>query len=135
MRALEFDPNHSQSYAGLSWAYVFDYFNRWSANPDASLQLAKRNAELAVEKDPNEPFAHHSAALAFMLARDLDRARREAGIALSLNPNYAYAYNCLGSVHTYSGRQLEAIEMFERAMRLDPAFTQHISTSSVRRIC
>jgi adenylate cyclase len=124
MRALELDPNNSQAYAGLSWAYMFDYFNRWSDKPDDSLQLAKRTAEQAIEKDPNEPFARHSAALAFMMAKDLDRAKSEAEIALSLNPNYAYAYNCLGGIYTYSGRQLEAIEMIERAIRLDPAWVQ-----------
>ncbi len=124
MRALEFDPNHSQAYAGLSWAYVFDYFNRWSDKPDDSLQLAKRAAEQAIEKDPREPFARHSAALAFMMSKDLDRAKTEAEIAISLNPNYALAYNVLGGVHTYSGRQPEAIQMIERAMRLDPAWAQ-----------
>ena len=55
--ALELDPNYSQAYAGLSWAYIFDYFNRWSDNPDNSLQLAKCNAEQAIQKDPNEPYA------------------------------------------------------------------------------
>src|ERR1017187_7669812 len=44
-RALELDPNYSQAYAGLSWAHMFDYFNRWSDNPDNSLQVAKHNAE------------------------------------------------------------------------------------------
>ena len=34
------------------------------------------------------------------------------------------AYNVLGGVHTYSGRQLEAIAMFERAIHLVPAFVQ-----------
>ena len=124
MRALEFDPNHSQAYAGLSWAYVFDYFNRWSDKPDDSLQLAKRAAEQAIEKNPREPFARYSAALAFMMSKDLDRAKTEAEIAISLNPNYALAYAVLGGVHTYSGRQPEAIQMIERAMRLDPAWAQ-----------
>ena len=124
MRALEFDPDHSQAYAGLSWAYIFDYFNRWSDKPDDSLQLAKHTAEQAIEKDSNEPFARHSAALAFMIAKDLDRAKSEAEIAIALNPNYALAYNCLGGIHTYSGQQPEAIEMIERAMRLDPAWSQ-----------
>jgi adenylate cyclase len=124
MRALEFDPNHSQAYAGLSWAYMFDYFNRCSDKPDDSLQLAKRTAEQAIEKDPNEPFARHSAALAFMIAKDLDRAKSEAEVAITLNPNYAYAYNILGGIHTYSGQQPEAIEMIERAIRLDPAWVQ-----------
>jgi adenylate cyclase len=124
MRALEFDPNHSQAYAGLSWAYIFDYFNRWSDKPDDSLQLAKHTAEQAIEKDPREPFARHSAALAFMIAKDLDRAKSEAEIAIALNPNDALAYNVLGGVHTYSGQHPEAIEMIERAIRLDPAWVQ-----------
>src|SRR5208282_5684719 len=124
MRALELGPNNSQAYAGLSWAYMFDYFNRWSDKPDDSLQLAKRTAEQAIAKDPNEPFARHSAALAFMMAKDLDRAKSEAEIALSLNPNYAYAYSILGGIHSCSGRQSEAIEMIERAIRLDPAWAQ-----------
>jgi adenylate cyclase len=124
LRALEFDPNHSQAYAGLSWAYIFDYFNRWSDKPDDSLQLAKHTAEQAIEKDPREPFARHSAALAFMIAKDLDRAKSEAEIAIALNPNDALAYNVLGGVHTYSGQHPEAIEMIERAIRLDPAWVQ-----------
>ena len=43
---------------------------------------------------------------------------------MSLNPNYAFAYNCLGSIHTYSGRPLEAIAVIEHAMRLDPAWSK-----------
>jgi tetratricopeptide (TPR) repeat protein len=57
-----------------------------------------------------------------MFAKDLDRAKSEADIALSLNPNFSGAYASLGSIHTYSGRPLEAIEALERATRLDPAF-------------
>ena len=57
MRALELDPSYSQAYAALSMAYNLDYQNRWGDNPDNSLQLAKHNAEQAIEKDPNEPFA------------------------------------------------------------------------------
>ena len=52
MKALELDPSYSLAYAGLSWAYEFDYFNRWSDNADNSLRLAKENADKAVEKDP-----------------------------------------------------------------------------------
>jgi adenylate cyclase len=124
MQALEFGPNYSQSYAGLSWAHIFDYFNRWSDDPDSSLRLAREYADQAVEKDPNEPFARAMAGLAALLQKDFDRATSEVEIALSLNPNYAFAYNCLGSIHTYSGRPLEAIAVIERAMRLDPAWSQ-----------
>ena len=118
---MELDPNYSQAYAGLSWAYIFDYQNRWSDNPDNSLQLAKHNAEQAIEKDPNEPLARFVASLAAMFGKDLDRAKSEADIALSLNPNFALAYANLGTICAYSGQPLEAIPAIERAMRLDPA--------------
>ena len=63
MRALELDPSYSQAYASLSLAYNLDYQNRWSDDPDNSLQLAKHNAEQAIEKDPKEPFARHVASM------------------------------------------------------------------------
>ena len=84
-------------------AYNLDYQNRWSDDPDTSLRLAKQNAEQAIEKDPNEPFARLVAAWAAIFEKDLDRAKSEADIALSLNPNFAVAYAILGSIHTLLG--------------------------------
>jgi adenylate cyclase len=103
---------------------MFDYFNRWSDNADNSLQLAKCSAEQAIQTDPNEPFARFSVSLAAMFERDLDRAKSEADIALSLNPNFALAYSNLGTIYTYLGEPLAAIAAIERAMRLDPAWSQ-----------
>ena len=122
MKALKRDPGYSQAYASLSLAYNLDYQNRWSDDPDNSLQLAKHNVEQAIEKDPKEPFARQVACWAAMFDKDLGRAKSEVDIALSLNPNSSGAYASLGSIHTYSGRPLEAIPALERATRLDPAF-------------
>ena len=102
-------------------AYMFDYRNRWSDDPDSSLPLARRYAEQAIEKNPKEPLARLVASWAAIYEKDLDRAKSEAEIALSLNPNLAMAYNTLGGIRSYSGQPLEAIPMIERAMRLDPA--------------
>jgi adenylate cyclase len=121
MRALELDPNYSQAYASLGFAYTFDYQNRWSDDPDRSLRLAKRNSEQAIEKDPNEPQARCVAALVAIFEKDLDRAKAAIDVALSLNPNSAFAYTILGNIHNLSGQPLEAIPLIERAMRLDPA--------------
>ena len=122
IRALELDPSYSQAYAGLSMAYGLDYQNRWSDDPDLSLGLAKHNAEQAIEKNPKDPFARLTASWTAILEKDLDRAKSEADIALSLNPNYSGAYLILGHIQTLSGRPLEAIPALERATRLDPAF-------------
>jgi adenylate cyclase len=124
MRACELDPNYSQAYAGLGWAYIFDYQNRWSDDPDLSLRLAKESAAQAIKNDPKEPFARCAAALAAVFENDLDRAKIEVEMALSANPNYAIAYNALGNIRIFSGQPLEAIPAIERAMRLDPAFGQ-----------
>jgi adenylate cyclase len=123
--ALQHDPNYSLAYACLGFAYMFDYQNRWSDDPDKSLELAKEYARQAVALDPTQPLARNVSALVAMFERDLERAKAEISIALSLNPNLALAYNLLGSIYNYSGRPLEAIPVIERAIRLDPAFSSH----------
>jgi adenylate cyclase len=121
LKAINLDPNYAQAYAGLGFAYMFDYQNRWSDDPDGSLPLAKRYAEQAIEKNPKEPLARAVAAVAATFNGDLDRAQSEISIALSLNPNLAMAYNICGTIRMYAGQPLEAIPLIERAMRLDPA--------------
>jgi adenylate cyclase len=121
VRAIEVDPNYAKAYAGLGFAYMFDYQNRWSDDPDRSLPLAKQYAEKAIEKNPKEPIARVVAAVAATFDRDLDRAKTHIDVALALNPSFSLAYNVLGGIHSYSGHPLEAIPMIERAMRLDPA--------------
>jgi adenylate cyclase len=121
LKAIELDPNYAPPYAGLGFAYMFDYQNRWSDDPDASLPLAKRYAEQAIEKNPKEPIARAVAAVAATFNGDLERAQSQISIALTLNPNLAMAYNIAGSIRMYAGQPLEAIPLMERAMRLDPA--------------
>jgi adenylate cyclase len=120
-KALTLDPDYSQAYACLAFAHIFDYQNRWSDDPDNSLQLAKQYAQQAVQKDMNEPLAHCITGMAALFERDIDRAKTEVDLALRLNPNLAIAHNLLGSIRMYSGQPLEAIPAIEQAMRLDPA--------------
>lgn len=74
------------------------------------------------------------AGLAALLQKDFDRAASEVERALFLNPNYAFAYNCLGSIHTYSGRPLEAIAVSSAPCVSTPLGANNISTSSARHI-
>ena len=124
--ALEFDPDYAQAHASLAWTHQFDYQNRWSADPENALLRAAESADMAIKKDPKEPFARAVAALVAVWTRDLDRAALEAGLALSLNSNLALGYSILGAVHLYSGRPLEAIPIIERAIRLDPMYDQYL---------
>src|SRR6201987_1412836 len=56
-------------------------------------------------------------------AKDLDRAKSEIDLALSLNPNLALAHTLSGTNRIYAGQPLEAIPKIEYAMRLDPALS------------
>ncbi len=120
-RAIELDPGYAEAYAGLGMAYNLDSQNHWTGAPD-SFERAVHFAELAVEKGPNVPYARFIAAVTAIWSRDLERAKRESEVALSLNPNYAMAFGTLGLVEIYSGNPLAAIPLAEQAMRLDPGF-------------
>jgi adenylate cyclase len=122
-QALEHDPNYSVAYACLGFGYMFDYQNRWSEDPDGALPIAKEYARLAIEKDPNEPLARCVSALAASYEKDLDRAKSEIDVALTLNPSLALAHNLRGTIRTFAGEPLEAIPEIEQAMRLDPAMS------------
>jgi adenylate cyclase len=124
LRAIELDVNYAQAYAALSFAYVFNYQNRWTADSEGALQLAKQAVDRAIENDPQELLAHVAAAFVATFEADLARAKSEATIALTLNPNSAEAYSCLGNLYIFSGQPLEAIPLIEQCMRLDPAYTQ-----------
>jgi adenylate cyclase len=122
-KALEHDPNYSRAYACLGFAHIFNYQNRWTDDPDSSLLLVKQYARQAVEKDPNEPLARCVSAMAASFEKDLDRAKSEIDLALSLNPSLALAHSLSGTNRIYSGQPLEAIPKIEHAMRLDPALS------------
>jgi adenylate cyclase len=123
-RAVELDPNYAQAYAGLAWAYVLDYTNKWTQEADRALDVARRYADLAVENDPNEPLGHFASAMVAGRQREFERAVAEANAALALSPNYAPARGLLASFELFAGRPLEAIAQMERNVRLDPVVSQ-----------
>ncbi len=121
--ALELDPNYAEPYAGLAFAHNQDFHNNLTGSANA-LDVAKHYAKIAVEKGPTVPFVHWVAAAVALWNKDFEFVKQQTEIALSLNPNYALACGTRGNAETYSGHPLAAIPFYERAMRLDPGFTQ-----------
>jgi len=122
-RAIELDPNYAEPHAGLAMAHCLDFQNGWTGAPDA-LDLAVHFSELGIEKGPSEPYVHYIAAVIVFWTGDLGKTKHEAELALALNPNYALAYGVRGLADIYAGAPLAAVPYIERAIRLDPAFTQ-----------
>jgi adenylate cyclase len=123
-RAIEIDPQYAQAYAALAMAYNLDFHNRWTEAPDQSLVVGMHYAELAIEKDANDPFGHYVTGMIAGFLRDFGRSKAEMDRALALSPNYTFALNGRGVYEIYSGNSEGAIAFIERAMRLDPAFSQ-----------
>ena len=122
--ATALDPDYGEPYAALAMAYNLDFHNRWTDDPDGSLKTAMQYADLAVEKAPNDPFGHYVASMLSGFLRDFDRSDTEIKTALELSPNFALAVNAHGVGMIYRGDCETAIPEIERAMRLDPEFSQ-----------
>jgi len=123
-RAITLDPGYAQAHAGMAMMHLFNFHNHWIGDPNASLRLAGECAAKAIARDPNEPFAYVAAALAAQNLRDYERARAAIETALQLNPSDASAHSASGTLAIFLGEPKAAIEHLERAMRLDPGFSQ-----------
>ena len=123
-RAIELDPNYAGAYAGLGMGYALDHQNHWSDAPESSLDKARSLVDVAIAKDDKDPFAHYVSAVVATWMKDYERWAYEDDLALSLNPNFAFALSNQGTLHIYLGEPAKAIPYIERAMRLDPT-SQH----------
>ncbi len=121
--ALALDPNYAAPYAGLGMALAHMFFNRWSEDPEGSLDEAQRLVDEAVARDPLDPFAHGAAAVVAMYARDFRRWAFEVEQALMLNPNFAPALSLRAILNIYGGSTQTSIHDLQRARRLDPCFS------------
>jgi len=123
-RAVALDPGYAQAYAWLALAHVLNFNNHWTSDAEVSLHLGDDLAAKAIASDPNEPAAYGAASVPALLQKDYRRAETTIDKALQLNPNYAFAINSRGTLAMYTGRPQAAIADIERAMRLDPGFSQ-----------
>src|SRR5665213_924900 len=123
-RAITLDPGYARALAGLAFMHVFNFHNRWTGDPDAALHHAGELAAKAIATDANEPSGYVATALVAENLRDYERARTAIEKALQLNPNDANALNVQGTLAIFTGQPDAAIEHIERAMRLDPGFSQ-----------
>jgi TolB-like protein/Flp pilus assembly protein TadD len=120
-RAIERDPSYVEAYVSLALAHAFNYVNRWTDDSDSSLAEARRVSDHAIDLAPDAAAPHDRAAMLALYARDFDRFRREAAIAIELNPNSGSAYFIRGQLCVSEDRPLEAVSHFERALRFDPS--------------
>jgi adenylate cyclase len=120
-RAISIDPDFAPAYAGRAWWYVLRVAEGISADVDAEMLVARRLAEAALERDPDDPMALTISGHAWSrLSHHYDRALRQFEQALALNPNSAFAWGLSSATFCYIGEPAVARDRALHAMRLSP---------------
>jgi TolB-like protein len=118
-RAVEEFPDYARAKSLLGFRLVFGAHMGW-VDRNQGLLVGSRHAARAVALDDRDPWGHIALGYWAMMERRTEEAIAAFLRALSLNPNSAAAHGYLGHVFAFAGRDREAIEHAELAMRLSP---------------
>ena len=75
-------------------------------------------------EDPNQPLANYYLADIFVTDKEYTKAIPHLEITLSIYPELTRAYWLLGKCFASSGNQPRAIEVFKKALELDPNYKE-----------
>ena len=112
------------------------------SNTKNSVEIVKRMFLRAIVLDPNYARAYAMLSATYMAAwihpldndclsaAALERAHRFARKAVQLDPNLPIAHAQLGTVLTFEDQHEQSIAQFEKAIALNPIFTEirHVAT-------
>jgi adenylate cyclase len=119
-KALEIDPDYPLALSLAAWCHAQRSVYTWAADVDESQALALTLAERAVELSGDDPLVLAVLGAVHTFTHNLGTARVLLERALAIDPNAAWTWSRLGWIDVYSDRPKEAIEKFERALRLSP---------------
>ena len=121
LAALKEDPNLAEAHVGLAWVHINGYRWGWTElSREEALEKAREEASIALQLAPENYKTHFAMAYVHTQAGEREEAIVEFEKSLTLNPNAGNVMANLAEVLGYSGRFAEAIELLEKAMRLDP---------------
>jgi adenylate cyclase len=118
--AIELDPGYGRLYLQMGWSHLLDVSYGWSKFPKKDLKLAYELAQKALALN-----APKAAVYLLLSGIHLRKGEIKETIALrekavALQPNHALNNGLLAIALTFGGRAEEAIEIFKKAIRLDP---------------
>ncbi len=121
LKAIEADPTSPFGYLGLTFVYVQAHYYGWlDLSPDESLVRARESAEKALGLDPDDYDTHYARAYVHVQEGEQDQAIARFQKSIELNPSATNVMASMAEPLVYTGRAGEAIELLQRAMRLDP---------------
>jgi TolB-like protein len=120
-RATELDPNFGMAYTMAACCYAVRKTTGCMTDPGKDVPEAARLAARAVELGAEDPFVLGACGWVFAyVVGDLDRGCTLVDRALALNANLSNCWQWGGLVKLWLGEPEEALDRFERAIRLGP---------------
>ena len=118
--AAENDSSYSRIYSGLSRTFSLAWRYRWTTQPQHSLEQAAVLAQLAIEHDSLDARGYSELGYAQLYQKRHEEALAAYEHAITLNPNDADILADMSDAYTCTGDPARAVELMQRAMRLNP---------------
>jgi adenylate cyclase len=126
-KAINLDPKFARAYAYLAATHRQDANMEWTANRQASEDLAYSNAQRAVElaraelePKPSLPYVLYQWGLVLLYSGRHEEARAAAAEAVQRDPNYADAYALWAHILTYLVKPWDAFPKLQQAIYRNP---------------
>jgi TolB-like protein/class 3 adenylate cyclase len=118
--AIAMCPENPMGYLQLGWVYYNDYFLDNKKSPQETLEKGIELAQKAIAMDDSLPNAHGLMCALYRAKREPDRAIAEGERGVALNPGGTSELVSYAASLCYAGRPEEAIQLFQKAIRLNP---------------
>jgi adenylate cyclase len=121
-KAIELDSNYGRAHAMLAVVYSASTSWGWARDlgwSNAS-SLAEKHLQIAMKNPAGS--AHRAAARIHIFKAQHEEAITEAERAIALEPNNTHNLHTMAYVLVYAGRSKEAIDLYKKAMRLNPRY-------------
>jgi len=122
-RAIEFDPTYARAYSGMAFSLAQSFFRSRTDTPIENLDRALVLAEKGVTLGYDIPQTHWALGYVYLMRREYENAEKAVTKAISIAPNYADGYALLALINNALGKPKEAIELINKAMRLNPFYS------------
>ena len=119
-RAVELDPRSAAAQLQIAFAMQQQVDAGWAASREDAMARWLRAASAAVDLDPTYAYARVSLGRRYNFGLNFARAQAEFERAAALAPDNAEVLSEIGVELAFLGRTAEAVELTQRAARLDP---------------
>ncbi len=119
VEALRFDPHFTLALVSLAKLHWLAAFWGYADDPRV-LDDAERQANQAIELEPNSGEAYAALALIECQKGEIDAARKSLHQAFARSPNSALAYYAAGLYYMYKGLPGKSVQAYLRAQELNP---------------